>query len=513
MLISEWKEHLSHWIDYSNTRCVDLNREYSAATDPVTRGSIWMEITKVERQIKAIQQVQYSAVKSPRLLLDFIQPPAAMRQNVPCDKIQYVLDLNDSQKRAVAMALGDRNLCLIQGPPGTGKTQVIAEICLQLYRRNPEIKILVCAETHVAVNNLISRIDKYEKGIRMVRIHDKGENEQLRQYLPESIIGDYLEWLERYCDDPDVKIAIRDTMANPFELSLEKSLALSANVTGMTCNRLGAYYFEGNAEFFDVVIIDEVCKATLPEILMPLTVSDKAILVGDPKQLPPVFCSEETEVIQRLEHFDLQKHFYINDLFETCEHVMLDTQYRMVDEIGAMVSSMFYDGTLKNGRNETGNRPIVWIDYLPSHSWPDQSNQSDEKPVLRNDDELEIILALLRKLDGSATSETTVGIITPYRQQKEAIRERLEQYDALKVEVDTVDGFQGRECDIVVFSVTRTTGSYRFLADDRRLNVAISRARNQIYMIGTKNYAEKQPMLCCILGKAAIEVYSKTENH
>ena len=71
----------------------------------------------------------------------------------------------------------------------------------------------------------------------------------------------------------------------------------------------------------------------------------------------------------------------------------------------------------------------------------------------------------------------------------------------------TVDGFQGRECDIVVFSVTRTTGPYRFLADDRRLNVAISSARDQIYMIGTKDYAERQPLLNHILGKSTIEFW------
>ena len=507
----EWKEHLGHWIDYLNARRSDLNQRQVETEDPALGRSVWMELIKVERQIKALQQVQYAAVRNPRLLFDFIQPSVPARENKLINGLQYVLDLNDSQKHAVALALNESDLCLIQGPPGTGKTQVIAEICLQLYRRNPKVKILVCAETHVAVNNLMNRIGKYEKEIRMVRIHDKGEDEQLQKYLPASIINDYLEWLEHSCDDTDLKRAISESMSNPFDLTLEKSLALSANVTGMTCNRLGAYYFEGDTEYFDVVIIDEVCKATLPEILMPLTVADKAILVGDPKQLPPVFCSEETEVIKRLEHYDLQKHFYINDLFDTHDHVFLDTQYRMVAEIGTMVSWLFYCKSIKNGRNETVNNSIVWIDYLPRHNWPIQPDLREDKPVLRNDDELEIILALLRKLDRTKANGTITGIITPYRHQKEAIKERLEQYSALKVEVDTVDGFQGRECDIVVFSVTRTTGPYRFLADDRRLNVAISRARDQIYMIGTKDYAERQPLLNHILGKSAIEFYSKTE--
>lgn len=91
-----------------------------------------------------------------------------------------------------------------------------------------------------------------------------------------------------------------------------------------------------------------------------------------------------------------------------CEHVMLDTQYRMVDEIGTMVSDLFYQGKLKNGRNETRNRSIVWIDYLPSHNWPDQITLKEGKPDLRNDNEIEITLALLKKLDRSASDGTTV---------------------------------------------------------------------------------------------------------
>ena len=73
---------------------------------------------------------------------------------------------------------------------------------------------------------------------------------------------------------------------------------LSSNVVGMTCNRVGAYSFQTSLEMFDVAIIDEVCKATLPEILMPLCISHKAILVGDPKQLPPVFCKDDREIIR-----------------------------------------------------------------------------------------------------------------------------------------------------------------------------------------------------------------------
>ena len=512
MYENEWKEHLTHWLDYLKTRRSDLIQAYDESNDLEEKDSFGWEKTKVERQIKAIEQAQYAAVKNPQLLLDFIQGPVSRNNNESNIDLSYILDLNDSQKRAVQLALGESNLCLIQGPPGTGKTQVIAEICIQLYRQNPQIKILVCAETHVAVNNLITRISQYAQEIRMVRIRDKGENEELQQFLPKNIIKDYLEWLNQYCTDPDVKAAIGDSMSNPKDITLEKSLALSANITGMTCNRVGDYYFDGGTESFDVVIIDEVCKATLPEILMPLAIANAAILVGDPKQLPPVFCSEETETIQRLEHFDLMRYFFINDLFDNHKHIMLDTQYRMVDEIGTMVSTLFYDGALKNGREVAREQAIVWIDYQPSHHWPILSEINNNRPILKNEDERDLILSLLSQLDQSAQNGTTVGIITPYRQQREAINSLLEHYHALKVEVDTVDGFQGRECDIVIFSITRTIGSYRFLTDPRRLNVALSRARNQIYMVGCKEYASKQPLLNAILDKASVRLWRNLSN-
>ena len=174
---NSWTEHLSHWRTFLSERL--------SLTDDTG------EQVKLERQIKTIEQVRYAAVLNPKLLIEFINPSEVPLDESEC--CEFFLDLNDSQQKAVEVALGSGVLSLIQGPPGTGKTQVIAEICLQLYRQNPNIRILVCSETHVAVNNLISRISEYDDSIRIVRIRDKEQNNTINEFSPESIINTYNE--------------------------------------------------------------------------------------------------------------------------------------------------------------------------------------------------------------------------------------------------------------------------------------------------------------------------------
>jgi superfamily I DNA and/or RNA helicase len=486
MNINTWTEHLSHWRTFLSERLTLL--------DDVG------EQIKVERQLKTIERVRYAAVLNPKVLIEFINPSDLPLPHA--EDYDYFLNLNDSQKKAVEIALGNNALSLIQGPPGTGKTQVIAEICLQLYRKNPNVRILVCSETHVAVNNLISRISEYDDSIRIVRIRDKEQNSAVDEFSPEAIISTYKEWLQTICNSKDIINIISETLSDYEDRSLEKALALSANIAGMTCNRINAYEFESSSEMFDVVIIDEVCKATLPEILAPLTIAQKAILVGDPKQLPPVFCSEEIEVIRSIEKCNLQSYLYIDDLFlKSPNTTLLDTQYRMTNRIGDLIGTLFYDGALKNGRNIDGDKDIIWVDYTPTELWPRYEVDSDESPKIFNLDECRIITGILNDLDRSIENFTSVAVIAPYRHQVVMLRRLLqnEHFNNLDVNVDTIDGFQGKECDVVVFSLTRTIGSFRFLADVRRLNVALSRARNKLYIVGNLSYATNHKLLKSIM--------------
>lgn len=490
----KWIEHLSHWRAF-------LDARLSSVEDEGDR-------EKITRQMTAIERVRYSAVLNPQLLIEFINPIA---HSLSCEtgETEYHLELNSSQRKAVNTAIkGDGCLSLIQGPPGTGKTQVIAEICIQVCRRNPNAKILVCSETHVAVNNLLSRIAEYDPSIRCMRIRDKEQNSDVDAFSPRAVMSAYQKWLEETCDDQDLVDLITEMMPEYENRGLEKALALSANVVGMTCNRIGAYRFLDTTEMFDYAIIDEVCKATLPEILMPITISKRAVLVGDPKQLPPIFCSEDRETIRGIENCDLQKYMYIDELFlQSKDTMILDTQYRMEKTIGTLISNLFYDGMLKNGRDAEKHNSLAWIDYTPAHEWPDTDEENDDKPIIRNLDECRIIKNLLDKMDKETAEKRDIAIIVPYRHQVFELKKIINGYHHLKTAVDTVDGFQGKEADIVIFGITRTTGPFRFLADERRMNVALSRAKDQIIIIGYKTYAEKHQLLKRIIDSCEIEKY------
>ncbi|MBQ6343427.1 MAG: AAA family ATPase [Anaerolineaceae bacterium] len=478
----KWIEHLDHWEAFLDSRL-------SSSTDEG-------DVEKIRRQQTAIERVRYSAVLNPQLLIEFISPEFLQ---CPYDEINldFCLELNDSQQKAVMSAISNKkNLSLIQGPPGTGKTQVISEICLQLYRRNPNIRILVCSETHVAVNNMITRISEFNPSIRCIRIRDKEQDVDVDSFSPKAIMTAYQNWLKDSCDDPDIVRIITELIPEYENRGLEKALALTANVVGLTCNRVGAYHFGDSTEMFDYAIIDEVCKATLPEILMPLIISKKAVLVGDPKQLPPLFCSEDLEIIRNIENCNLDHYLYIDDLFETSGNtIKLNTQYRMEESIGTLISELFYDGFLKNGRNMKISNSLLWANYTPSQMWPVSNNKNIDKVEIFNIDECKVIKQILDQLNKQCEHERTIDVIVPYRNQVIQLRKTISDYRMLKITIDTVDSFQGKECDIVIFGITRTKGSYRFFADKRRLNVALSRAKDQVIIVGFKNYAKKNALL------------------
>lgn len=476
-----WIEHLSSWEKFLLSRLSEID-------------DIGEQI-KIERQLRTLERVRCGAVLNPTLLSEFIEPSLGTEDLAPCDN--FFLSLNDSQKAAVQAALGDKTLSLIQGPPGTGKTQVIAEICLQLYQQNPGIRILVCSETHVAVNTLVNRIARQNDQIRIVRIRDKEKDNKVDRFSPETLVNDYLTWATACIQNKDALSIISKELSDPADRSLEKALALSANIAGMTCNRAAAYDFHDSTEMFDVAIVDEVCKATLPEILAPLLVSRKAILLGDPKQLPPVFCSEERSIIRQIKGCNLDRYMYIDSLFEKAgaSH-LLDTQYRMVNEIGTMISELFYNKNLKNGRDESSDNALTWISYTPTHQWPTKEEEIKDNPQIYNEDECSIISKLVTD-ELKANPEVTIGVISPYKAQTARLKAVI--VNSENVKIDTVDGFQGKECNVIIFSVTRTTGSYRFLADIRRLNVALSRAKDKIIIVGESEYAKENPLLLKIM--------------
>ena len=267
---------------------------------------------------------------------------------------------------------------------------------------------------------------------------------------------------------------------------------------------------------FDLCIIDEASRATAPELLVPMTRSKRWVMVGDPKQLPPM-AEEVFEHKDLVDEFELDKLFNSSSLFdillaevpEECR-ARLTTQHRMAVPIGSLISETFYDGQLTHeplpvltpGSVDDADR-LVW------YSTSRRSDRAEEPKHTRGESssnkfEALEIAKLLARLE-AATQEgrmrrikggpVTVLILTGYRAQCLEIERAIRRlnFNGVTVAVNTVDAVQGREADVVIFSVTRSnlTGDFGFL-DERysgRINVALSRAREVLWIVGDSEFA------------------------
>ena len=290
----------------------------------------------------------------------------------------------------------------------------------------------------------------------------------------------------------------------------EDLIGKSARIVGATC-LFSANLFKENRWWetrasqttFDWAIVDEAGRATVPEILVPIVRADRAILVGDERQLPPMVDDElvtgapqsEDDVALETSLFQILAE---RTAGESREYISgLRTQYRMHPAIGNLISSVFYDGELENGlagrdRQISGwmGAPAVW---LSTSSRPRRQESGVDSSYV-NREEVEVIQELLHRLDaklGNRAGRPSVGVIAGYSAQVETLRTQVDpdnerKWRNISIEIATVDAFQGRECDVVIYSTVRSNrqGRIGFLRDTRRINVALSRARDLLVIVG-----------------------------
>jgi superfamily I DNA and/or RNA helicase len=257
---------------------------------------------------------------------------------------------------------------------------------------------------------------------------------------------------------------------------------------------------------FDVCIVDEASKAAPTELLVPLAKAKRWILVGDDRQLPP-FVDRALTRPEVLTKYDLTKEQLSETLFgrlkaslpDQC-HVELRTQHRMVPAIGNLISNCFYDGHLSSEERAWDStlsgilpKPVIWLTTARNANRGELPSASSWLNRL----EVRIISELLEKLESCAAAASrsySVGVLAPYGAQKQALERalatRIDSGGRLKLECNTVDAFQGREVDIALFSVTRSNTKRRlgFLDEFRRLNVALSRAREYLVIVGDHQF-------------------------
>ena len=389
---------------------------------------------------------------------------------------EELADLNCSQRIAVQQACKKNNsLTLIQGPPGTGKSKTSAYIIQKFLEQHADDMVLAVAETNEGVDNLLAKIIEIGTSIPEHELLRLGSStwtvrEDLRKYTLES----------RYAERSQGK----RVKENKMDSKIVKWILKKARVVCTTCISAGSKILENT--HFPRVLVDEASQATEPAILVPICNGCKVlVLVGDDKQLPPTVKSKEAQELCETTFSRLRL------AGETV--YLLDTQYRMHPAIAEFPARTFYEQKLKNGVSEEERRVpqgFCWPKAGRPLAFVEMANDAKETGGRSKSNKKEVIVAkciITGLLKAGDLKSDDIGVVTPYKAQVKLLKEEI-QNSSLQVSVRTVDGFQGQERELVIFSAVRCNdgGYLGFLDDDKRMNVLLTRARRGLIVIGNK---------------------------
>ncbi|CAB0034085.1 unnamed protein product [Trichogramma brassicae] len=416
-------------------------------------------------------------------------------------------DLNRSQVYAVKQTL-QRPLVLIQGPPGTGKTVTSATIVYQLVKQNNGGAVLVCAPSNTAVDQLTEKIHK--TNLKVVRLCAKSREAidspvsflALHNQIKNMETNSELIKLQQLKDETGELSSVDEKRYRLLKKAAEKELLDAADVICCTC--VGAGDPRLQRIKFNSILIDESMQATEPECMVPVVLGAKQlILVGDHCQLGPVV------MCKKAARAGLSQSLFERLVVLGIRPFRLEVQYRMHPVLSKFPSNFFYEGSLQNGVC-ADERKLPKMDF----PWPQK-----DKPMLfyvtqgqeeiagsgtsyLNRTEAANVEKLATKFLRSGIKPDQIGVVTPYEGQRAYLVQYMQYHGPLhsqqyqEIEVASVDAFQGREKDIIIMSCVRSNEhqGIGFLNDPRRLNVALTRAKYGIIIVGNPRVLSKQPL-------------------
>ncbi|KAG9892589.1 DNA helicase, partial [Aureobasidium melanogenum] len=441
--------------------------------------------------------------------------------------------LNDSQKEAIKFALASPEVALIHGPPGTGKTHTLIELIRQCLKK--DLRLLVCGPSNISVDNIVERLSPHK--VPMVRL---GHPARL---LP-GVLNHSLDILTRTSDAAALVKDIRNEMDakqasirktrngrerkaiygeikelrkdyRQREASCVNSLVRESKVVLATLHGAGGFHLK--SQEFDVVIVDEASQALEAQCWVPLLSSgaSKLILAGDHLQLPPTIKSSNSKSTNQnpktwqggvnLETtlFDRMLDLYGDDIKR-----MLTIQYRMHEKINAFPSAALYESKLMAAESvkarllkdlpydveetEDTTEPVVFWDTQGGefHEKTDDDDEPKSRSSLlgeskSNELEAAIVKKHVQNLVDAGVKAEDIAVVTPYNGQLAVLSQLLKER-FVGIELGSIDGFQGREKEAVVVSLVRSNAEHEvgFLAEKRRLNVAMTRPKRHLCVVG-----------------------------
>ncbi|CAB1426957.1 unnamed protein product [Pleuronectes platessa] len=467
-----------------------------------------------KRMKKALNSLnRYSNGPAANLIYVLFGDSKPSSQSQPNEVEFFNLSLDESQREAVTFALSQREVAVIHGPPGTGKTTTVVEIILQAVKQGQ--KVLCCASSNVAVDNLVERLARCKA--KVLRLGHPAR-------LLESIQKHSLDAILAQSDNANIITDIRKDMDKAFsamkkkrnekgerfnfrreigelrkELKTREATAIaqilkSADVVLSTntgaCSDGPLKHLA--AEHFDWVVIDECAQALESSCWIPLLRARKCVLAGDYKQLPPTIKSQ-TAASKGLSLSLMER---LIQMYGDSVVRMLTVQYRMNSAIMDWASKQMYQGRLTAHSSvekhllkdlagvtcvDETSTPLLLIDTsgcgLSEMEVPDEQSKG-------NQGEVDIVDLHIKALTEAGVKARDIAVIAPYNLQVDLLRQKLSTKHP-ELEIKSVDGFQGREKEAVVLSLVRSNrkGEVGFLAEDRRINVAVTRARRHITVV------------------------------
>lgn len=422
--------------------------------------------------------------------------------------------LNASQEKAVNEVLWAKDVAVVHGPPGTGKTTTLVEAIFETLRR--ESQVLVCAQSNMAVDWISEKL--VDRGINVLRIGNPTRvNDKMLSFTYERRFEahpDYpqlwsirkaireLRQQRKHADSWHQKMDRLKSRATELELRIRSSLFGEARVIASTLTGAANRVLEG--EKYSTLFIDEAAQALEAACWIAIRKAGRVILAGDHCQLPPTVKS-----IMALKG-GLGKTLMERIVENKPETVtLLKMQYRMNEQIMKFSSEWFYHGMVESAPTVSHrgildyDTPMMWIDTAECDGKEEFVGENFGR-INRAEAELTLqtLQQYLEKIGKQRILEESidVGIISPYRAQVQLLRKELRKREFFRpyrhlLTVNTVDGFQGQERDIILISLVRSNdgGEIGFLRDLRRMNVAITRARMKLIILGSSETMTSHP--------------------